>query len=141
LQKPSSKTRIIFNKRKIKENEKNENHLDEYFSEIDKGLKPSFSEKEKFFLSCCGFFHSTKIEDLKEVTMRIKKRNDIVNIIKKIIELDRLRILLLDENQFKLLDFLPKPRIKSIFGEAKHPTDLCHSTWKEHFEEENSNCN
>ncbi len=51
LQRPNSKTRIINFKIKIKDNEKNDNHLDEYFSEkSSKGLKLSFLEKIKFLL-------------------------------------------------------------------------------------------
>ena len=104
-----------------------------------KGLKLSIAEKIKFLLSSCGFFQISKIKDLKEVTGRIKRKTDIIYIIKKLIELDKLKLLLLNENQLKLFDYLPKPRIQSLLNKSKDTNDLFHSRWVEHFEEENSN--
>ncbi len=40
---------------------------------------------------------------------KINKRLDIVYILNKLLEIDKLLTLLLDENQRKLFDFLPRP--------------------------------
>jgi hypothetical protein len=67
-------------------------------------LNLSVAEKVKFLLSCCGVYQNPKINDLKEVTGRIKRKTDITYMIKKIIELDKPKLLSLDDNQFKLFD-------------------------------------
>ncbi len=45
---------------------------------------------------------------------KIAKKMDIIFIIKKLIEIDKLKALLLNESQQKLFDYLPKPTIKKI---------------------------
>ena len=41
---------------------------------------------------------------------------DIVNIITKLLELEKLKHFLLDENQLKLFDYIPKPTISMNKG-------------------------
>lgn len=43
---------------------------------------------------------------------KIKERLNAVHILQKLVELEKLKILLLDENQLKLFDYLPKPLIQ-----------------------------
>ena len=43
---------------------------------------------------------------------KVQERVDIVYILEKLVEIDKLKILLLNDDQLKLLDFLPKPTVK-----------------------------
>ena len=43
---------------------------------------------------------------------KVRERVDIVYILEKLVEIDKLKILLLNDDQLKLFDFLPKPTVK-----------------------------
>jgi hypothetical protein len=48
---------------------------------------------------------------------KFQKKLDVVFIIRKLLEVDKLKSLLLDQNQLKLFDYIPRPTI-SLKGKA-----------------------
>ena len=62
-----------------------------------------------------SFFKRDKTVKMKKVNKAFDKltaKLDIFYIINKLIELDKLKLLLLDENQLRLIDYIPRPVIK-----------------------------
>jgi len=70
---------------------------------------------------------------------KVKERLDVVYIIQKLVEIDKLKMLLLNEDQLKLFEYLPKPIVhmdpqepprspslkgKEIHEEQTHPSTM-----------------
>jgi len=87
-------------------------------------------ESQKIDISIWEFFASyirktkktqEKFELLNKGMKNVKERMDILNIMKKFRELDKLKALLLEEDQLTLFNAMPKARIKS--GQSEIATD------------------
>ena len=80
-------------------------HLSNFFSFSKRKISLSIVEKLKalFF----PFGENTKVELIEFAAARLLKKMDIINLIQKLLEIDKLKMLLLDENQLKLFEQLP----------------------------------
>ena len=68
------------------------------------------------------FFNPNKSHQKKIIDTGIKKIEellDIVHVSNKLLEIDKIKYLLLNENQLNLFDYLPKPKISTILKENK----------------------
>ncbi|EAR87825.2 small GTP-binding domain protein (macronuclear) [Tetrahymena thermophila SB210] len=87
-----------------------ENRFDELMSKQTKSMKLSIWEYFKSVIYPCGYLKDKK----KIISYSIDKlyyNLDIMNILKRLIEVEKLKRLLLNSDQIKLFDYLPKPTI------------------------------
>ncbi|KAL4463996.1 hypothetical protein ABPG74_005933 [Tetrahymena malaccensis] len=110
----------------IKINEK-QNSTPQGFSVQQTNLKSQLFEKLKQGISCVSnltistldymlfYFKCLKSSELNNLlsysTKKIEELTDITFILDKLIELEKLKHLLLNENQLKLFEYIPKPKI------------------------------
>ncbi|KAL4437723.1 hypothetical protein ABPG74_012398 [Tetrahymena malaccensis] len=71
-------------------------------------LVMKFVDKIKYLLK----IKFNKQQQLKFSMDKISERLDIIFIIKKIVEIDKLKMILFDQNQLKIFEYLPRPIIK-----------------------------
>ncbi|KAL4483831.1 hypothetical protein ABPG72_006206 [Tetrahymena utriculariae] len=71
-------------------------------------LVMKFLDKIKYLLK----IKFNKQQQLKFSMDKISERLDIIFIIKKIVEIDKLKMILFDQNQLKIFEYLPRPIIK-----------------------------
>ncbi|EAS04348.2 transmembrane protein, putative (macronuclear) [Tetrahymena thermophila SB210] len=106
----SQKTIALTKKKQNDQKKAEEQIFEKYFKTTFNPLKISFIESLFYYIWPFGKFKRTK----EQMSYSIDKLNyhlDSIYIIKKLLEIDKLKMLLLDENQIKLLEFLPKPTI------------------------------
>ncbi|KAL4500365.1 hypothetical protein ABPG72_003316 [Tetrahymena utriculariae] len=111
LSNAQSQNAIALTKKKQNDQKKAEEQIfEKYFKTTFNPLKISFIQSLFYYIWPFGKFKRTK----EQMSYSIDKLNyhlDSIYIIKKLLEIDKLKMLLLDENQIKLLEFLPKPTI------------------------------
>ncbi|KAL4493486.1 hypothetical protein ABPG72_007494 [Tetrahymena utriculariae] len=74
-----------------------------------KVLKMQFFDYFTFYLQCFKSIYSEKKKQIKYSKDRVKERLDVVYIMQKLVEIDKLKMLVLNEDQIKLFEYLPKP--------------------------------
>ncbi|EAS03086.2 transmembrane protein, putative (macronuclear) [Tetrahymena thermophila SB210] len=74
-----------------------------------KVLKMQFFDYFTFYLQCFKSIYSEKKKQIKYSKERVKERLDVVYIMQKLVEIDKLKMLVLNEDQIKLFEYLPKP--------------------------------
>ena len=105
---------------------------DEYFLSEKTPMRLSVAEKLCAILSC-GRKKNRRQVLVETAYEKIVSKLDIFFIINKLIEFDKLKLLLLEENQLKLLDFIPKPIINEMKG-SNEPNDTFQNLWSQFFE-------
>ncbi|EWS71483.1 ubiquitin-conjugating enzyme family protein (macronuclear) [Tetrahymena thermophila SB210] len=75
------------------------------------GIKIKSSEYLAYYFNCFKIFNNEKLEIINFGTKQILNYTDICFIVNKLIELEKLKALLLNEQQIYLFDFIPKPQI------------------------------
>ncbi|KAL4454210.1 hypothetical protein ABPG74_012167 [Tetrahymena malaccensis] len=118
-----SQNAIAQSKKKQNDQKKAEEQIfEKYFKTTFNPLKISFIQSLFYYIWPFGKFKTTK----EQMSYSIDKLNyhlDSIYIIKKLLEIDKLKMLLLDENQIKLLEFLPKPTIN--LKKVENQQDSC----------------
>ena len=85
-----------------------------------KRLKISFFENIKYIMNFKR--KNSKIAELNKAYDRINRKLDILFIIKKFTELEKIKMLLLDEDQLRLFNHLPKPIFCIDSKKMREPT-------------------
>lgn len=96
-------------------NTKNINILD-YINRLIEGEKIislTVYEYFKFIMQCCYGTFSKKLRLIKYAHKQISNRTDILYILNKLSEIDKLKLLFLDDNQLKLFEYMHKPLISN----------------------------
>ncbi|EWS76751.1 transmembrane protein, putative (macronuclear) [Tetrahymena thermophila SB210] len=91
---------------------KDEKNLKKFFEQTFEEMKTKSFDYLKYYL---GFIICKKAKSSYAIEygmQKLYKHIDIVQIINKLIEFEKLKRLLLNENQLKLFDYIPKPIIK-----------------------------
>ncbi|KAL4499840.1 hypothetical protein ABPG72_015189 [Tetrahymena utriculariae] len=81
------------------------------FKSNEQTLKMKCADYICYFLHkiTCGCFKFDKNKQIQNSMRRVGERMDIIFILKKLIEVDKLKMLLLNDDQRKLFDYLPRP--------------------------------
>ena len=105
LQSPMKKKKMLT----VMETEKNKLELNEnMFENKSGGFSLRFYEYLTYFFCPCGKTRQKK-ETVTKAIAKIEERVDPVYILNKMLEIDKLKMVLLKPNQLRLFDFLPKP--------------------------------
>lgn len=72
-----------------------------------KTLRMSFFDYFRYLFKDC--YKSKKGFMIKTSKIKVNERLDIVYILKKLVEIDKLKMLLLNDQQRRVFDYLPKP--------------------------------
>ncbi|KAM3144230.1 hypothetical protein pb186bvf_003692 [Paramecium bursaria] len=81
-----------------------------YFQLVSKKLKLNCFEYV-YFLRCLTQNDQSKQQQIEFATQRMDKSLDILYLIKKLSEIDKLKMILLTQDQIQVFDYLPKPTI------------------------------
>ncbi|EAS04699.2 small GTP-binding domain protein (macronuclear) [Tetrahymena thermophila SB210] len=106
----------IHNKlKKLKEQSQKlkENHFNKLLEKQTKSMKLSIWEYVKSIFYPFGYLKKKK-EVIEYSINKLYYNLDILQILKRLIEVEKLKRLLLDKDQIKLFDYLPKPTIYSV---------------------------
>ncbi|KAL4472464.1 hypothetical protein ABPG74_018413 [Tetrahymena malaccensis] len=81
------------------------------FKSNEQTLKMKCADYICYFLHkiTCGCFKFDKNKQIQNSMKKVGERMDIIFILKKLIEVDKLKMLLLNDDQRKLFDYLPRP--------------------------------
>lgn len=103
------------NRRQVKTFSQLNNILNEAFLAA-KSLTMNLMDYCRYYVSCLRF---KKRQQIKESMKKVADRLDIIFVLQKLVEIDKLKILLLNQDQRQLFDFLPKPIVQyTHFTEA-----------------------
>ncbi|KAL4432957.1 hypothetical protein ABPG74_014471 [Tetrahymena malaccensis] len=97
----------------IKNNSAKENHedYDQIFNREKKKMNLSFSDSVFYYLFPCPKRIKVKKNKIDFCNQIISEQLDGVYILKKLLELEKLKAILLNEEQLKLFEYIPKPTI------------------------------
>lgn len=92
---------------------KREHNPDDLFKKLFKSNEQTLTMRAwdylKYFL---GMSREVKHKQIDFSMSKVTQRLDIVFIMKKLIEVDKLKMLLLNENQRKIFEYLPRPIVR-----------------------------
>ncbi|EAR94854.2 ubiquitin-conjugating enzyme family protein (macronuclear) [Tetrahymena thermophila SB210] len=83
----------------------------QYVKEQFNKISVKTSEFLYYYLNCFKLFKSDVIEMVNFGTQQILSYTDVCFVVNKLIELEKLKTVILNEQQVKLFDFIPKPKI------------------------------
>ncbi|KAL4496249.1 hypothetical protein ABPG72_012986 [Tetrahymena utriculariae] len=111
---------------KQKTNKKFEGILNE---KQEKSMVLNIIDYIKYFFAC--FKDTNKVKQMKYTNKKVKKRLDIIYILEKLIEIDKLKVLLLNPDQINLFDYMPKEFVQFNSMENKdiYDKDNKFATW------------
>ncbi|EAR89262.2 transmembrane protein, putative (macronuclear) [Tetrahymena thermophila SB210] len=111
---------------KQKTNKKFEGILNE---KQEKSMILNIIDYVKYFFAC--FKDTTKVKQMKYTNKKVKKRLDIIYILEKLIEIDKLKVLLLNPDQINLFDYMPKEFVQfnSMENTEIYDKDNKFATW------------
>ncbi|KAL4446647.1 hypothetical protein ABPG74_005585 [Tetrahymena malaccensis] len=112
---------------KQKTNKKFEGILNE--KQEEKSMVLNIIDYVKYFFAC--FKDTSKVKQMKYTNKKVKKRLDIIYILEKLIEIDKLKVLLLNPDQINLFDYMPKEFVQFNSMENKdiYDKDNKFATW------------
>ncbi|EAS05637.1 ubiquitin-conjugating enzyme family protein (macronuclear) [Tetrahymena thermophila SB210] len=93
------------------QNEEQKKSIVDMFKSKFVGIKIKSSEYLAYYFDCFKIFNNEVFEIINFGTKHILNYTDICFIVNKLIELEKLKALLLNEQQIQLFDFIPKPQI------------------------------
>ena len=100
------------------------------FEKTQKNIKMKVKDYLKFFFSGFCFRKFEKKLQLQHCNQHLHERLDIVYIIHRLTEVEKIKMLLLNNEQRKLFEFLPKPLIKLNPKEPVLDETNLHDLWK-----------
>ncbi|KAL4473869.1 hypothetical protein ABPG74_022733 [Tetrahymena malaccensis] len=103
-----------------KQQTQKENQFNELIQKETKSMKMNLWEYFKSLIYPCGYLKGKK-EIINYSIEKLYNNLDILQILKRLIEVEKLKRLLLDQDQIKLFDYLPKPTISpDLVFKKKH---------------------
>ncbi|EAR94853.2 ubiquitin-conjugating enzyme family protein (macronuclear) [Tetrahymena thermophila SB210] len=93
------------------QNQSRNQSFKQYVKEQFNKISVKTSEFLYYYLNCFKLFKSDVIEMVNFGTQQILSYTDVCFVVNKLIELEKLKTVILNEQQVKLFDFIPKPKI------------------------------